>query len=59
MQRALLRLDDHWREVLVLRYFQQLSVRETAEALGLAEGTVKSRCHSAIQAMRELMQVKT
>jgi RNA polymerase sigma-70 factor (ECF subfamily) len=58
MQRALLQLDDDLREVLVLRYFQQLGVREAADAIGVPEGTVKSRSHAAIAAMRALMQVK-
>lgn len=35
-----------------MRYYAGLDVRETAKALGCAEGTVKSLTHSAIAALR-------
>jgi RNA polymerase sigma-70 factor (sigma-E family) len=37
------------REVLVLRYFADLTERQTAEALGVSVGTVKSRSSRAIR----------
>jgi len=40
------------RAVLVLRYFCDLSVEETARELGCAEGTVKSQTARAIEALR-------
>lgn len=42
---ACLRLQD--REVLQLFYWQQLSIAEIAEKLGIPAGTVKSRLHTA------------
>ena len=39
------------REVLVLRYYADLSERETAAALGVAVGTVKSRTARALAAL--------
>ncbi len=36
------------REVVVLRYYLELSVSETARVLGLPEGTVKSMCARAL-----------
>jgi RNA polymerase sigma-70 factor (ECF subfamily) len=39
--------------VLVLRFYLDLSVREIASELGLPEGTVKSRLHTAVGAMRD------
>ncbi len=40
------------RQVLVLRFFADLSVRDIASLLDVPEGTVKSRLHTAAVAMR-------
>ena len=44
---ALLRLPDHYREPVLLRYYSELSYEEIADALGIALGTVKSRLAEA------------
>ena len=36
-----------------MRYFQELSVAETADILGWTEGKVKTTQHRAIKALRE------
>ncbi|MFD1663474.1 RNA polymerase sigma factor [Streptomyces caeni] len=41
------------RQVLVLRFYADLPVRGIAEELGIPEGTVKSRLHSAVRALRD------
>lgn len=46
-----LREDD--RDVLACRYFLDLSEEETAAALGIARGTVKSRTHRAVARLQE------
>jgi RNA polymerase sigma-70 factor (sigma-E family) len=50
---ALRRLPMEQRQVLVLRFFEQLSEAETAHALGIAAGTVKSRTSRALEALRQ------
>ncbi len=50
---ALRELDEPMRAVVILRFAQDMSVAETAQALGLLEGTVKSRCHTALRRMRQ------
>ncbi|WP_435768472.1 RNA polymerase sigma factor [Nocardioides sp. SYSU DS0651] len=48
VHRALGTLTKPNRDVVVLRYFVQLSERQTAEALGVPPGTVKSRLSRAL-----------
>ncbi|MFJ9349784.1 RNA polymerase sigma factor [Streptomyces sp. NPDC101237] len=50
--RGLDELPDAQRQVLVLRFYADLPVRGIAEELGIPEGTVKSRLHSAVRALR-------
>lgn len=54
--RALLELDTDDRGVVACRHLLQLSVSETAAVLGLAEGTVKSRLHRALQRLRSRLE---
>jgi RNA polymerase sigma-70 factor (ECF subfamily) len=50
---AVSRLDERDRDVITCRYFLELSERETAEVLGVRQGTVKSRTSRALARMRE------
>lgn len=52
VQAALRALPWQQRAVLVLRYFDDLSEHETAAVLGCSDGTVKSRAHRALAALR-------
>ncbi|RNM17769.1 SigE family RNA polymerase sigma factor [Nocardioides pocheonensis] len=45
-------LPDRQRAVVVLRYYEQLSEKEAAEALGISVGTVKSQASRALTALR-------
>ena len=45
-------LPDAQRQVLVLRFYGDLPVRDIAAELGIPEGTVKSRLHTAVRALR-------
>ena len=46
-------LPEDQRSVVALRYFAGLSEEEVATALGIAEGTVKSRTSRALERLRE------
>ena len=51
--RALRGVPPGQRAVLVLRYFADLSIEATAQALGVSTGTVKSQCARGLAALRE------
>ncbi|WP_066953041.1 sigma-70 family RNA polymerase sigma factor [Streptomyces lushanensis] len=51
VRKAVKTLSRDHREVLVQIYFRGLSVGETARALGIPEGTVKSRSYYALRAL--------
>lgn len=44
------------REIIYLRYFLDLSVEETAQAVDIAQGTVKSRLHRALNRLRTVIE---
>ena len=46
-------LPEEQREVLLLRFADGLSLQEVADALSIPLGTVKSRLHHALQALRQ------
>lgn len=52
LRQALSRLTPEHREVLRQCYYRGRSVAEAAEALSISPGTVKSRTHYAIRALR-------
>ena len=52
LDRGFRRLSPEHRAILVLRHFQGLTLPEVADALGIAEGTAKSRLHYAMAALR-------
>lgn len=52
LRRALAAIPDAQREVVVMRFGDGLSIKEIAEALVIPEGTVKSRLHHGLLAMR-------
>ncbi|MDN5855713.1 MAG: SigE family RNA polymerase sigma factor [Actinomycetia bacterium] len=49
---AIQRLPARQRAVLVLRYYEDLDVRETADVLDISTGTVKSQCKAALDKLR-------
>ncbi len=50
------RLDPDHRIVVLLRFWQDLTVEDIAERLGLPAGTVKSRLHYALRTLRTSLE---
>ncbi|HEY4020341.1 MAG TPA: SigE family RNA polymerase sigma factor [Pseudonocardiaceae bacterium] len=55
VQRVLDQLPSGQRAVIVLRYWEDLSITETARTLRIGEGTVKSQTAKALASMRKLL----
>ncbi|MCD6052136.1 MAG: polymerase, sigma-24 subunit, subfamily, partial [Verrucomicrobia bacterium] len=56
VRRALVRLPETYRTVLVLRHYEGLKFREIADVLDIPEGTVKSRMVEALGQMERLLK---
>jgi RNA polymerase sigma-70 factor (ECF subfamily) len=55
---ALCQLSAAHREVIILRYYENMKIHEIARHLGISGGTVKSRLHYAIGEMQKLLPDK-
>jgi RNA polymerase sigma-70 factor (ECF subfamily) len=54
--RALAALPPEQRVVIVLRFWRDLSLQEIADRLAVPRGTVKSRLHYGMRAMRSMLE---
>ena len=50
---AVMRLPAEFRTIVILRYFEELSLREISEATGINLNTVKTRLYTAHKRLRE------
>jgi len=55
VRQALERLSPTDREIILLRYLEEMSVRDVAATLAMPEGTVKSRTTRALQRLTRLL----
>jgi RNA polymerase sigma-70 factor (ECF subfamily) len=51
-------LTEQQREILIYTHYLGYSVEQTAKTLGLAQGTVKSRAHYAMRALRTSLRAR-
>ncbi|MBX7247142.1 MAG: RNA polymerase sigma factor [Candidatus Sumerlaeaceae bacterium] len=55
LHRAVAQLPEAFREVVELRYFEELPVAEIAAVMGLPDGTVKSRLARGLRQLEEIL----
>lgn len=56
VKEAVMSLPEHYRSVILCVYYDELSMEETAKALDLPVGTVKSRLARAKEKLKELVE---
>ena len=57
VRRLVEKLPERQREVVVLRIFEDMTVKETAHSMGCREGTVKALLHKATAKLKVSMQI--
>ena len=58
LREILVDLPDRQREAIVLRFFEDLSVEDTARAMQCAQGTVKATVHQALRSLKNRLEKK-
>jgi RNA polymerase sigma-70 factor (ECF subfamily) len=56
LSKAIQRLSDEHKILIMLRFGQELQIGQIAAILNIAEGTVKSRLHRALARLREILE---
>lgn len=56
LERALEKMKPKYRHVLMLRYYEDMTVAEIARVLDCPEGTVKTRLHQALKQLKRSIE---
>lgn len=58
IEQEILELPPRQREAFLMRYWEDMDVAETAAAMGCSEGSVKTHCSRAVQALSKALKAK-
>ncbi len=58
IEAELLSLPNRQREAFLMRYWEDMNVAETAAAMGCSEGSVKTHCSRAVNALSNALRSK-
>ena len=58
IESAIMELPARQREAFLLRYWEELDVAETAAVMGCTEGSVKTHCSRAVQALHRILSAR-
>lgn len=56
IRKSMLALKEEYQDVLLMRFVEDMSIKDTAGALGKSEGAVKLLTHRAVRALREKLK---
>jgi RNA polymerase sigma-70 factor (ECF subfamily) len=58
IESEIMELPARQREAFLMRYWEEMDVAETAAAMGCSEGSVKTHCSRAVQALSKALKAK-
>ncbi|MGE4240351.1 RNA polymerase sigma factor [Ramlibacter sp.] len=58
IEAEIMELPARQREAFLMRYWEEMDVAETAAAMGCSEGSVKTHCSRAVQALSKALKAK-
>ena len=58
VEKKIMELKDEYREIIIMRFTEELSISEMAEILNKSKGNIRILIHRALKALRELAGVE-
>jgi RNA polymerase sigma-70 factor (ECF subfamily) len=58
LENLITELPERQREAFLMRYWEEMDVAETAAVMGCSEGSVKTHCFRAVQALSKALRAR-
>lgn len=58
IEKEIAKLPERQRQAFIMRYWEELDVAETAQAMGCSEGSVKTHCSRAVHALAIALKMR-